>query len=841
MKRMFCRSLKAGLQRLESCGPSQPEPQRLEGCGPSQPIFPRHPRAGTLRFFPVAAAVLATTASLHASGLDDARQALADGLPQVAIHKLTQADKKWPNAADQAAADLLLGEALITSGRYEESVARLTRLAAGEPAAKFWLAEACAALDQPEKALPLYKAAAGQENFAARAVVGESRMLKQLWRVGDALAVLAARTKAAPGEELVALELAEQSLDAGDVAGAAAALARVQAISPKANYLRGRVLLARGEVSQAQALLETITVCLARFAAGRDIARAECEMHFKEPAEAEKILESFIEENASLPGLAEVFAALDRVYAAQPSASSSELRRWSEDSSDPLRAGYAVFYLARNEARTGNAERSRQLYAEFLAKYPGNPLRLEARAELAASFLAEGKSADALALLKSESGGRAAFLRGKAQAALGRNKEAAASFLDAEEETGLEREALFNAALCGMLAGTTDAKNEGAARLRALPDGAAALARFEFLSATHQAAQRHPDAGKRLAEIAGSDSPHAAQSRLALAEWDALRLDYPSARLELRRISTQDSQNALVRERAAALSVFVADTGELESEAEVRRLAAEFLKAHPDSAFAPEIHMKLGEMFFRRGDYLAARGEFAQIAEKFPSSPLAEKAVFLTARAMERSMDSKTIQEALLLYETVATAGGPLASRARLAQAMLFNALKKPKDALGVFDKILESKPDAELRYTALTEAGETLFAQGKLDPANYERAIATWKALADDPAAPRMWTNQARFRIGAAYEKLNQSDAALDAYYTVISRGPKEAAAGAEPEYFWYYKAGFEAGTLLEERKLWKEAIAVYEKISAIDGPRAGEASNQIKKLRLANFIWED
>lgn len=783
----------------------------------------------------------AVAPALSGSPLDDARQALTDGLPQVAIHKLTQNDKKWPNAADQVAADLLLAEALITSGRYEESLPRLSRLTAGELAAKFWLAEAYAALDQPEKALPLYKAAAGEETYASRAAVGESRMLKQLWRVGDALAVLRARAKAAPDEELVALELAEQSLDTGDVAGAAAALAPVQAISPKANYLRGRVLLAQGEVSQAQALLETITVCPARFAAGRDIARAECEMHFKEPAEAEKILESSIEENASLPGLAEVFSALDRVYAAQTSASSSELRRWAEDPSDPLRAGYAVYYLARNEARTGNAERSRQLYAEFLAKYPGNPLGLEARAELAASFLAEGKFADALAMLESESGGRAAFLRGTAQAALGQNTDAAGSFLDAAEEGGLEREALFNAALCGMLAGVAEAKNEGAVRLRALPDGSAPLARFEFLSAMHLAARRDPDAGKRLAEIAGSDSPHAAQARLALAEWDALRLDYPAARLELQRVSTRDSQNLLVQERAAALAVFVADTGEPESEAEVRRLAAEFLKAHPDSSFAPEIHMKLGEMFFRRGDYLAARGEFAQIAEKFPSSPLAEKAVFLTARAMERSMDAKTIQEALLLYETVASAGGPLASRARLAQAMLFNALKKPKDALGVFDKILESQPDPELRYTTLTEAGETLAGQGKQDSSNYERAIATWKILADDSAAPRTWTNQAWFRIGEAYEKLNQSDAALDAYYTVISRGPKDASPGAEPDYFWYYKAGFEAGTLLEDRKLWKEAIAVYEKISAIDGPRAGEASERIKKLRLANFIWED
>jgi TolA-binding protein len=801
-------------------------------------------RAGAMtgvRNFFWGAACLAAGGVLQASGLEEARQALADGLPQVAVHRLVQADKKWPDAAGQTAADLLLGEALIAAGRYQESVDRLSRLAAGEPAGKFWLAEAYAALGQPEKALPLYKALAADREFASRAVVGEARMLQQLWRSGEALDLLRSRAREAPDDKLVALELAEQSLDAGDAATADAALKRVPGRSPEAAYLRGRVLLAQGDPASALSVLDAMTVCPARFAAGRDIARAECEMRLKEPADAEKILESFIEEKASLPGLPEVFAALDRVYAAQTSASNTELRRWSGDASNALRSGYALFYLARNEARAGNAERSRQLYADFLSKYPGNPLGLDARVELAGSFLESGDPAQALAILESDSGGRASFLRGKAQNALGDDKEAGASFLDAADVPSLEREALFNSALCFMLAGATEDQNEGAARLAALPGGAPLSARFEFFSAMHAAARRDPDAGRRLGEIAATDSPYAAQARLALAEWDALRLDYAAAGAELRRISTQAGQAPALEERASALAVFVADTGEPNAEAEVKRLAAGFLKAYPDSAFAPEIHMKLGEMYFRRGDYLAARGEFVAVAEKFPDSSLAEKANFLTARAMERSMDHQTMLEAIAIYETVAGAGGPLASRARLAQALLFNALKQPNDALGVFDKILESKPDAELRNTALIEAGKTLFALGAEDPANFQRAIGMWKQVADDPAAPRLWTNQAWFLIGEGYEKLNQPDAALDAYYTVISRGPRDDAAGAEPEYFWYYKSGFEAGTLLEDRKLWKEAIAVYEKISAIDGPRAGEAADRINKLRLANFIWED
>ena len=776
-----------------------------------------------------------------ASPLEDARQALGDGQVQVAIYKLTSNDRKWSSPAEQAAADLLLAEALIAAGRYQESVTRLSRLAEGNPSARFWLAEAYAALEEPEKALPLYQSLAGLPEFASRAAVGQARALKELWRSGDALVILEARAKAAPEDEAVFLEWAEQALDAGDLGAAEKALTGLKTASARTNYLRGRVHLARKEPAEARAIFDTISTCPAQLAAGLAIARAEAELLLKEPAEAEKILESFIAENATLPGLAEVFAALDRVYAAQTSASSTELRRWAEDSANALRAGYALFYLARNEVRSGNSSRGRDYYRQFVEKYPGNPLGLEARAELARALLAEGQPGPALALLESESGGRASFLRGRAEAALGRFKDAEASFLDASETPALEREALANAALCAMLAGVPAEKNEAATRLRGVAGGEAALDRLEFLTAMHLAAKRDPTAAARLAALADSSSPHAAQARLALAEWQAAQLDYEGARTQLRKVSTQDASNAALQERAAALGVFVADTGEPKADAEVKRLAEAFLKTYPDSAFAPEIYMKLGEMLYRRGDYLAARGAFGEVAEKFPNSPLAEKAVFLSARAMERSMDPKTMAEAIEVYETVATKGGSLGQRARLAQAMLFNALKKPKDALGVFDKILESKPDPELRATALTEAGETLFAQGEADPSNYQRAIATWKQLADDPSASRMWSNQARFRMGAAYEKLNQPDAALDAYYTVIARGPSEAKGGGEPEYFWYYKAGFEAGKLLEERELWKEAIAVYEKISTVDGPRAGEAAERIKKLRLANFIWED
>jgi tetratricopeptide (TPR) repeat protein len=241
-------------------------------------------------------------------------------------------------------------------------------------------------------------------------------------------------------------------------------------------------------------------------------------------------------------------------------------------------------------------------------------------------------------------------------------------------------------------------------------------------------------------------------------------------------------------------------------------------------------------VLYRRGDYLGARGQFSIIAEKFSDSPQAEKAIFLTGHAMARSLDPAEMEEAIGIFEQVAKSGGPLSSRARLAQATLLNALKRPKEALGVLDGILELKPDPELRYAVLIEKGDTFFSQGAQEAENYRSAIASWKQISEDPAAPKIWAHQALAKMGAAYEKLGNYDAALDCYYGTFSQGQKDG-----PEYFWFYKAGFDAGRLLESQKLWKEAIAVYEKIGRVDGPRADEARERVNRLRLENFIWDE
>jgi TolA-binding protein len=324
------------------------------------------------------------------------------------------------------------------------------------------------------------------------------------------------------------------------------------------------------------------------------------------------------------------FAALDRVYAHEGAASSAELRRWAADPRNSQRAALALFYLGRNELRSSKAEKSRQLFSEFLEKYPSHFLASSARAELAASQIAAGRAQEALKIAQAGQGFRNSFVLGQAQAALGRYEDAAASFLQAAGASELEAAALENSAVCSLLAGLPAADNEALRRLGKRSDFAPTLERVRFFEAMRQA-KRSRGTPDLLRKIADNDSSYAQRARLALAEWTYLKSSAQDAQAELRRVSTGDPST---KERSDYLAIFLGDKADRESDAETARLAEAFLADYPVSPFEAEVRMKLGELLYRKGDYLGARGQFGIIVEKFSDSPLAEKALFLTAQAM---------------------------------------------------------------------------------------------------------------------------------------------------------------------------------------------------------------
>src|ERR1700731_5262647 len=123
-------------------------------------------------------------------------------------------------------------------------------------------------------------------------------------------------------------------------------------------------------------------------------------------------------------------------------------------------------------------------------------------------------------------------------------------------------------------------------------------------------------------------------------------------------------------------------------------------------------------------------------------------------------------------------------------------------------------------------------------DPQNYQRAIETYDRLSADREAPAHWRNQALFKKGLCLEKKADRAGALASFYTVLDEGIRT---DRPHEFFWFYKAGFNAGQLLEADAKWESAASVYERLAAAGGTRSDEAKERLDRLRLEHFLRQE
>ena len=78
----------------------------------------------------------------------------------------------------------------------------------------------------------------------------------------------------------------------------------------------------------------------------------------------------------------------------------------------------------------------------------------------------------------------------------------------------------------------------------------------------------------------------------------------------------------------------------------------------------------------------------------------------------------------------------------------------------------------------------------------------------------------------------------ALAAFYKIIEEENRPDR--PQREFFWYYKAGFNAARLLEDDSKWQPAAVVYQKLASAGGARSDEAKSRLSRLRLEHFLWD-
>jgi predicted negative regulator of RcsB-dependent stress response len=771
--------------------------------------------------------------------LSSAREALDDGFPQIAVLKIEQAFPDIGKPKAGAEANLLYARALIGAGKPEVADELLKReLSRTGSEGLFWLAQAQASCGEWATALKNYTICAGDNGFARQkeASVGQARMLANTNSQEGAVSVLekAYAWPLSPIRVKALLDLAEIELGAGRIKPATKALdeAQAEAGAEKTRwaYLTAqRDFLAKDDAAVLKGV-ENISPLNARMAVDLTILRGRSLSRSGNGSKAESLLEDFIAEHPNAPGLERVFLELDKIYARTDSSSTSELKRWAEEKDSGLRTKLAMYYLARFEARQNNPTAAVALLESLAANPTANPLATETSMELAALRVSLGQADEALALLPpAGTSPQTDYLRGIALARKNDYQNAATVFTSASRDESLAEDALYNAALCQLAGGIVpmNAREALAKRFSASPK--IELYRLQEAYAAARKGSTNTSASlKKLAESA--DAKIAGKAALALAEWKYQQLDFTGAVEALNLVNSVAAGG-----RKEALAVFLADTGDVKNEERVIADARKFLLEYSDSDSEAAVRMKLGELLFRRGDFAAARVELESLARKFHNTPFHSPSLFLAAQSAARIPDATSQADAMLLLEEIASKPSNFAHRARLEQANLLAAQHRPQDANLILDKILSTNPDIQMKATALIEKGKNFFVLGNQDSGNTRAAIDVWKQVASEKSWDPVWRNQALARIGTAYEKIGDPDAAVANYYEVF-----KPAASAPKEFFWFHKAGFSAGRILEAQKKWNEAIRVYEIMAASEGPRAVEAKNRIQKLRLENFIWD-
>jgi TolA-binding protein len=783
--------------------------------------------------------LLLTPIITHASPLDEARVALDNGFPQVALVKIEQQIPSIGSNGTDAEANLLYARALIEAGQSEAASAIITSsgIPSG-PARDFWLAQGLAANGDWLKASQGYASAARASDFEFQkeAVIGLARMLKILGKLEEAASALTPATgwPTAPIKSSALLDLAEIQLDQKKPSAARAYL-EIIPVDNATQKARKNLLLAKAAAQEGNdelvlSLLTSFVPVSADMAVSATTIRATALQRLLRSSEAETLLEEFIAAHPTAPGLNKVFASLDEIYSGATSPSSSELKRWSSDPEPSLRQKLATYYLARFEARLESPDNALILLERLASDPASNPLAQETLFELAALRIRFNRNDEALSLLPpAGSSPHTDFLRGLALSRKGEHAAASAAFTSAAFNSDLSESALFNAAICQLFAGITP--NTALAELERTFPSSLRIPAFRMQEAFHLARQGDPQTESTLQTLTKSPVPGvASRARLALAEWKYQQLDYKGADAELRLVSTQTEPA-----REAALKVFLTDDGNPASTEKAIAAARTFLAAYQNTDPEASVRMKLGEVLYRKGDFAAARVEFESLARKFPNSEYNEPALFLAAQSVSRIPSSTAPNDAILLFEEVASGNGPLASEARLEQASLIAAQGKPLEANLVLEKILSSNPPSDTRASVLIEKGKNLYSLGDKDPANYRAAIEVWKQIAAEHPNNPSWRNEALTRIGIALEKTGDLNIAVATYYDVFKPTPE-----GPNEFFWFYNAGFAAARILESTQKWTEAIRVYEILAANHGPRSLEAKNRINQLRLEHFLWE-
>ncbi len=667
------------------------------------------------------------------------------------------------------------------------------------------------------------------------------------------------------GERLVR---SAQFIENGAWAEAREGLAKVQdPIPAEREYLKlleSRLALGQGRFGEAAAgfseRLESRVPVPPEVFVGALLGAAEVLERQGDAQGACRKLLQFLKSGRELPDASPVFQKLAEWMGESQDPPEAELRDCTRLGPSAHQA-LARFYLAQFYFNLGKGEKCVAELAVFCEAYPAHPLR-------SAAFLRRGEYGMEMGRWNEAEQFLGKGLEGCVEPSLVQLLElrlALCAFYKGEYKRALERFALvrehaseslpqvaFNSGLAAIRLGDLKRAASELQLLSAAAGTEEIAAELELEIALFRVSSGHAQAEELLQSFLKNHPKHPrlGDARVALAELYSAQAGAAaadngtrSARALRERASgllrtvASDPQSPQSTVQARYLAVFLADAAQPRNEDEVIQLGEEFLRDFPNASLGAEVRMKLGEGYFRRRDCANAELQFAKLTEQWPQSPLAETALFLAGQCAASLLNPGSVDRALAYWDKVAGGSGPLRWKARYQQASVKSRIGDEAEGVVLFDLILKAPAGVspDLRLAARCGKADALLALVKRKVSSGEEALREYQLLADSPEATPVWRNQALYKIGKLLES-SDFKGAMEAFEKVLNAsGTVEAG-----EFFWSYKAGFDAARIQENKAAWKEAVALYERLAKLPGARSAEARARALQLRLEQFLWE-
>jgi hypothetical protein len=361
----------------------------------------------------------------------------------------------------------------------------------------------------------------------------------------------------------------------------------------------------------------------------------------------------------------------------------------------------------------------------------------------------------------------------------------------------------------------------------------------------HYSAQRMNPQAIRSLQQAIAENPHGTYShalRLDLAE---VYLNQAPALIE----QAQEILNTLAEDkdltdnektRLARLQIILPERQGLYADAIVAARRA--LKANSTSPSADRIQLKLGELLFKNGQYNEALLVLQAFEQQYPYSDLNRAATFLAGKAAEQCNTNNSLETALGLFRQLADSPGQYSLVSHLEIASILSRTGKSEAAIKELAQLLLNVNNlpTHIRLQALSLLADAWAGLSGTNPEAMTKARDYCSMMLETPNIRLYWRFRALHQRAQYEEKLGDLDAALSDYASIMEYIPEPQSANKR-DWFWFYTAGFSSLHISELRQDWASALAMADKLAKSKGPRAREAANIARRIRLEHFIWNE